>query len=107
MKINKSLKFAQFSYDEVTKNFTIKDKEGNEVKLNKVYSFAFMRFVIRIAQRNWLRTKKIVDKESSPVLTLPELESEAVKDLQQSLEFEDNEDNEAKYEASPSPKGLH
>ena len=55
MKINKSLKFADFSYDDEEKVFTITDKEGNIVTLNKVYSFAFMRFIIRIAQRNWLR----------------------------------------------------
>ena len=55
MKINKSLKFADFSYDDEEKVFKITDKEGNTVTLNKVYSFAFMRFIIRIAQRNWLR----------------------------------------------------
>ena len=33
-----------------------------EVTLNKVYAFAFMRFVVRMAQRNWLRDKKSIDK---------------------------------------------
>ena len=62
MKINKSLKFADFSYDEESKTFTVSDKNGNGVELNKVYAFSFMRFIVRMAQRNWLRNKKIVDK---------------------------------------------
>ena len=44
-----------------------------------------MRFVIRIAQRNWLRTKKIVDKPTKGVLDLPEVDAEAIEELQQSL----------------------
>ena len=91
MKINKNLKFADFSYDEESKTFTISDKDGHGVELNKVYSFAFMRFVIRIAQRNWLRTKKIVDKPSKDMLDLPEVDAEAIEELQQSLIFEDHE----------------
>jgi len=104
MKINKNLKFADFSYDEVAKSFTITDKNGNAVELNKVYSFAFMRFVIRIAQRNWLRTKKIVDSPPLSVVDLPQLDSETVQDLQQSLMFADHE---SENETSPSPEGLH
>jgi hypothetical protein len=61
MKITKELKNATFEYDEVEKSFTIKE-EGGEVTLNKVYAFAFMRFVVRMAQRNWLRDKKSIDK---------------------------------------------
>ena len=74
MKINKNLKFADFSYDEVSKTFTIADKNGNQVELNKVYSFAFMRFVVRIAQRNWLRTKKVVDNPNDCVVELEDNE---------------------------------
>jgi len=92
MKINKNLKFADFSYDEEEKVFTIVDKEGNSVALNKVYSFAFMRFVIRIAQRNWLRTKKIIDKPTGGVVDLPELNPEAIVDLQESLKFAEQEE---------------
>ena len=73
------------------KTFSISDKDGHGVELNKVYSFAFMRFVIRIAQRNWLRTKKIVDKPSKDMLDLPEVDAEAIEELQQSLMFEDYE----------------
>tara|TARA_R100000008_G_scaffold69312_2_gene46661 strand:+ start:261 stop:563 length:303 start_codon:yes stop_codon:yes gene_type:complete len=100
MKIDKSLKFADFSYDEGSKVFTITDRNGSTVELNKVYSFAFMRFVIRIAQRNWLRTKKIVDKPMEPMLDLPEVSDKALEELQQSLNFEGEE---IKYE-SVEPK---
>lgn len=61
MKITKELKNATFEYDEAEKSFTIKEEVG-EVTLNKVYAFAFMRFVVRMAQRNWLRDKKSIDK---------------------------------------------
>ena len=61
MKITKELKNATFEYDEAEKSFAIKE-EGGEVTLNKVYAFAFMRFVVRISQRNWLRDKKSIDK---------------------------------------------
>ena len=64
MKITKELKNATFEYDEETKKFLIIDSEdGGVVELNKVYAFAFMRFVIRMAQRNWLRQAKKEKKE--------------------------------------------
>jgi hypothetical protein len=58
MKITKELKNVTFEYDEEKKTFTILEAEGfnGYVELNKVYAFAFMRFVVRMAQRNWLRT---------------------------------------------------
>ena len=31
---------------------------NGRIELNKVYSFALLRFVIRIAQRNWFRKVK-------------------------------------------------
>ena len=61
MIIKKELKNATFEYNEETKSFTLSNKDAT-IELNKVYSFAFMRFVVRMAQRNWLRTKKSVDK---------------------------------------------
>ena len=67
MKITKELKNATFEYDEVEKSFTIKE-EGGEVTLNKVYAFAFMRFVVRMAQRNWLRSKKTIDKTTENMI---------------------------------------
>ena len=59
MQINKDLKYATFEYDESRKDFKIINDNGDSVTLNKVYAFAFMRFVIRMAQRNWLRGKPI------------------------------------------------
>ena len=69
MIIKKDLKNATFEYDEETKKFLIIDTEdGGVVELNKVYAFAFMRFVVRMAQRNWLRSKKVVDKHTEDML---------------------------------------
>lgn len=61
-KITKQLKHAEFEYNEETKQFRVQDREGNEVVLNKIYAFALMRFVIRMAQRNWLRSNKTIDE---------------------------------------------
>ena len=62
-KITKKLKNAEFEYDEETKKFLIIDSEnGGGVELNKIYAFAFMRFVVRMAQRNWLRSNKSISK---------------------------------------------
>jgi len=60
MKIKKELKNATFEYDEEKKVFTLYDHDGfnGTIELNKVYAFAFMRFVVRMAQRNWLRKSK-------------------------------------------------
>ena len=70
MKIKKNLKYADFEYDEETKKFLIIDSEdGGVVELNKVYAFAFMRFVIRMSQRNWYR--KMNDKTASKDNRIP------------------------------------
>ena len=74
MKITKELKHATFEWDDSSKTFTLIDKDGNKVALNKVYAFAFMRFVVRMAQRNWFRNKKIVDKTTSAVVDLEDIE---------------------------------
>ena len=55
MKIERSLKYATFEWDDENKTFTITEEDGNRVILNKVYAFAFMRFVTSMAQRNWFR----------------------------------------------------
>lgn len=70
MVIKKELKNATFEYDEEKKMFTIMEQDGfhGHIQLNKVYAFAFMRFVVRMAQRNWLRTKKSVDKVVEDVI---------------------------------------
>ena len=102
MKIKKELKNATFEYDEETKSFTISGAHptlrgvSNTVELNKVYAFAFMRFVVRMAQRNWLRnpnkSKKLLDKAEA---TMVELEAEDVEDPDQMIMF-NNEASEVK-----------
>ena len=67
MKIAKNLKYATFEWDDEQKEFTLSDKDGNNLTLNKVYSFAFMRFVIRMAQRNWYRKTTKEKKQKAPV----------------------------------------
>lgn len=64
MKIKKELKNATFEYDEEKKVFTLYDHDGfnGTIELNKVYAFAFMRFVVRMAQRNWFRQSKKIEK---------------------------------------------
>ena len=65
MNIKKELKNITFEYDEEKKLFTISGANElyNTVELNKVYAFAFMRFVVRMAQRNWLRPQKKIEKK--------------------------------------------
>ena len=99
MKIKKELKNATFEYDEETKSFTISGADelySNTVELNKVYAFAFMRFVVRMAQRNWLRnpnkSKKLLDKAEA---TMVELETEDIEDPDQMIMF-NNEASEVK-----------
>lgn len=76
MKIKKELKNATFEYDEEKKTFTLYDQEGlnGTIELNKVYAFAFMRFVVRMAQRNWLRDKKSIDKTIEDVVNSENLD---------------------------------
>lgn len=75
-KIIKQLKNATFEYDEEKKVFTLYDHDGfnGTIELNKIYAFAFMRFVVRMAQRNWLRSSKSKIRESQD--TNEELEAE-------------------------------
>ena len=67
MKVVKQLKHATFEYDEEKKVFTLYDNDGfnGTIELNKVYAFSFMRFVVRMAQKNWLKNpnkqKKVID----------------------------------------------
>jgi len=94
MKIKKELKNATFEYDEEKKSFTISGEHpalrgvSNTIELNKVYAFAFMRFVVRMAQRNWLRnpnkSKKLLDKAEA---TMVELETEDIEDTDQMVMF--------------------
>jgi hypothetical protein len=83
MIIKRELKKATFEYDEERKTFLIAGEDDQFIELNKVYAFAFMRFVVRMAQRNWLRTKKSVDKSVEDVI-----ESENVDHPDQMKMFE-------------------
>lgn len=74
MKIRKELKNATFVYDEQKKSFYLSGKEGGFIELNKICAFAFMRFVVRMAQRNWLRDKKSIDKTIEDVVNSENLD---------------------------------
>lgn len=62
-KITKTLKYGTFIWDDEARMFEIfatnRDTgEQRHLYLNKVYAFAFLRFVVRMAQRNWYRKRK-------------------------------------------------
>tara|TARA_Y100000592_G_scaffold64772_1_gene100844 strand:+ start:3037 stop:3297 length:261 start_codon:yes stop_codon:yes gene_type:complete len=67
-KITKDLKHARFTWDEKHGIFSVESPKGNKIELNKVYSFALMRFIIRIAQKNF--AKNILPKKNIDVNTL-------------------------------------
>ena len=76
-KITKELKNSTFEYDEETKKFLIIDTEdGGVVELNKVYAFAFMRFVVRMAQRNWLKSADSFNKTEELLDSIEEEEDD-------------------------------
>lgn len=85
MKIKKTLKYADFEWDEGERAFTITEQDGNRVILNKAYAFAFMRFVVRVAQRNWLRNKS-ANKDQSVDFTI---EEETINPKQSEFHYED------------------
>lgn len=83
MKITKKLKYATFEYDEKSKNFIIEaedaeaettEKPFRRILLNKTYAFSLMRFVVRVAQKNWLKNsphdKKSLDKADDLMIEL-------------------------------------
>ena len=55
MKIKKELKNATFEWEEESKTFSFTDSNNNKITLNKVYGFALMRFILRIAQKNFAK----------------------------------------------------
>lgn len=76
MIIKKELKNSTFEYDEEKKSFVIKGQNNQFIELNKVYAFAFMRFVVRMAQRNWFRGSKTANKvKQEEVSTIDEIEN--------------------------------
>ena len=63
MKIKRKLKHGSFEWDDEAKMFKITNGEYS-VELGKVYAFAFLRFVFRIAQRNWFRKMEVKPKKN-------------------------------------------
>tara|TARA_Y100000034_G_scaffold74414_1_gene89525 strand:+ start:166 stop:489 length:324 start_codon:yes stop_codon:yes gene_type:complete len=63
MKIKRELKHGSFEWDDETKMFKITNGEYS-IELGKVYAFAFLRFVFRIAQRNWFRKMETKPKKN-------------------------------------------
>ena len=61
MIIEKNLKYASFTWNDELKELRVygaDEKGASYVVLNKVYAFALVRFIVRLAQRNWFRRKK-------------------------------------------------
>ena len=63
MKIKRELKHGSFEWNDETKMFKITNGEYS-IELGKVYAFAFLRFVFRIAQRNWFRKMEAKPKKN-------------------------------------------
>lgn len=78
MVIRKELKNATFEYDEEKKIFTIMEADGfnGYIELNKIYAFSFMRFVIRMAQRNWLKSADSFNKTEELLDSIEEEEDD-------------------------------
>lgn len=72
--ISKELKKAKFKWD--GKFLVIGDENGNEVKLNKIYSFSLARFILRVCQNNFL--KQFSKKEIKEA----DLESEVIEEYE-------------------------
>ena len=86
-KIKKELKNATFIYDEESKTFTLYNRDGlsGTIELKKIYAFAFMRFVVRMAQRNWLRPNKKQKKD------IEEIQEEFEQENKNQLKLFENE----------------
>lgn len=92
MKIIKELKFATFEWDEENKSFCVTDKDGNSITLNKIYGFALMRFIIRIAQKNFLRKplnkpNTLLNDDLNPFEEIKEIEEEYEDPNQEKFNF--------------------
>lgn len=71
MKIKKELKNATFEWEEESKTFSFTDSNNNKITLNKVYGFALMRFILRIAQKNFAKNK-ITKKQVEELVEITE-----------------------------------
>ena len=67
MKTTKELKRGTFTWDDELKKLTVETNSGDKVELDKIYSFALMRFIIRIAQKNFLKNP-LTNKEESAIV---------------------------------------
>jgi hypothetical protein len=63
MEIKRKLKHGSFEWNDETKMFKITNGEDS-LELGKVYAFAFLRFVFRVAQRNWFRKLEVKPKKN-------------------------------------------
>jgi len=71
VKIKKELKNATFEWEEESKTFSFTDSNNNKITLNKVYGFALMRFILRIAQKNFAKNK-ITKKQVEELVEITE-----------------------------------
>ena len=83
MKTIKDLKHARFTWDEKAKSLIVEQPLGNRIELDKTYAFALMRFVIRIAQKNFLKNP-LTNKEASDT-------------LEEGLELEEDDSRQTKF----------
>ena len=67
MKTTKELKRGTFTWDDELKKLTVETDNGGKIELDKIYSFALMRFIIRIAQKNFLKNP-LTNKEESAIV---------------------------------------
>lgn len=90
MKIRKQLKYGSFEWDDEAKTFKV-TQGGQSVELSKIYAFAFVRFALRIAQRNWFRkltsTKVTIQKANEDV------SNQSIDDDIEVLEFDASKEN--------------
>ena len=79
MKIKRELKHGSFEWNDETKMFKITNGEYS-IELGKVYAFAFLRFVFRIAQRNWFRKMEAKPKKGKEVICDKNIRDGKLKD---------------------------
>ena len=83
MKVIKELKHARFSWDEANGIFSVECPKGHKIELTKVYSFALMRFIIRISQKNFLRKPLSKEQKRAIIEELQEEEQQEHEDPRQ------------------------
>lgn len=89
--IKSELKYAHWIWDEDKKIFILvtKDADGSPtavLELNKTYAFSFVRFVLRIAQRNWFRKRISVNVKNGSVNVNSNVKSESSQSIKRKTE---------------------